>query len=40
MAAVGIDVLNEALNEAWRKIEPLTISKDMYDIDFDVSNFT
>jgi len=37
--AIGIDTLNEALDEAWYKIKPQPISSDLYNIDFDVSKF-
>ncbi|WP_211747946.1 hypothetical protein [Paenibacillus sp. Marseille-Q4541] len=37
--AVGINVLNEALNEAWEKSKPKPIDNSIFDIDFDVSNF-
>ncbi len=37
--AVGLDVLNEALLEAWEMTKPNPIEKDLYDIEFDVSKF-
>lgn len=37
--AVGLDILNEALHEAWEMTEPKPIEKDIYDIEFDVSRF-
>ena len=37
--AVGIDVLNEALLEAWEMTKPKPIGRDLYDIEFDVGNF-
>ncbi|MEK4427714.1 hypothetical protein MHB54_00490 [Paenibacillus sp. FSL M7-0802] len=37
--AVGIDVLNEALLEAWEITKPKPLEQDIYNIDFDVSRF-
>lgn len=37
--AVGLEVLNDALLEAWETTKPKQIEKDVYDIDFDVSSF-
>lgn len=36
---VGLDILNEALLEAWEMTKPSPIEKEIYDIDFDVSKF-
>lgn len=37
--AVGLSVLNEVLHDVWELSKPKPINNDMYEINFDVSNF-